>query len=247
MDNVLMAGLSRQIALMRQVDAMANNIANVSTTGFKGEFLVESPISRAPAASNVGPRDVIFVSTNVLLRDFSQGALEQTGRNLDVALKGPGFFGIKTDKGALYTRDGAFALDAGGKLVTKHGDPVMSDAGSDITVPQEAKTVTITPDGAVTADDQIIGKLGVYSFADDQKLTPMGGNAFGTGGQTATPVTSGSDIAQGFLEGSNVQPVLQMTKLMEASRTYESLTRAMRSEEDLRSRAIDRLGRPSNA
>ncbi|MET0545646.1 MAG: flagellar basal-body rod protein FlgF [Caulobacterales bacterium] len=245
MDNVLMAGLSRQIALMRQVDAMANNIANVSTSGFKGEFLVESPISRAPAASNVGPRDVVFVSTNVLLRDFSQGALEQTGRDFDIALKGPGFFGVKAPHGTLYTRDGAFALDASGKLVTKQGDPVMSDAGSEIIVPQETKSVTVTPDGAVSADDQIIGKIGVYSFEDDQKLVPMGGNAFGAGGQTAMP-TTGSDIAQGFLEGSNVQPVLQMTKLLEASRTYESLTRAMRAEEDLRSRSIDRLGRPQS-
>ncbi len=139
MDNILMAGLSRQIALMRQVDAMANNIANASTTGFKAEFLVESPISQAPAASNVGPRDVIFVTTNVLLRDFTQGALEQTGRDLDIALKGPGFFGVNTPNGQLYTRDGAFALDSAGKLVTKQGDPVLADAGSEITVPLTAK------------------------------------------------------------------------------------------------------------
>ena len=239
MDNVLMAGLSRQIALLRQVDAMANNIANAGTNGYKAQFILEQPVSRAPAASNIGPREVIFDSANTLLRDFSQGTLTQTGREFDVALEGKGFFSIKNDKGTFYTRDGAFARDATGKMVTKSGDAVLSDAGSEIVIPLDARVVKIAPDGSVQADDTIVGKLGVSEFADEQMLLPMGGNLYSANGQEAAP--SKTRILQGAIEGSNVQPVLQMTSLLQASRNYEALTRAMRAEEDLRSRAIQKL------
>lgn len=239
MDNVLMAGLSRQIALLRQVDAMANNIANAGTNGYKAEFILEQPISRLPAASNVGPRDVIFDSANTLLRDFGQGTLSQTGREFDVALEGKGFFSVKNDKGTFYTRDGAFSRDASGKLVTKSGDAVLSDAGSEIAIPIDARVLKIAADGTVQADDTVVGKLGVSEFADEQKLMPMGGNLYSANGQTPEPSTT--RVLQGAIEGSNVQPVLQMTSLLQASRNYEALTRAMRAEEDLRSRAISKL------
>jgi len=239
MDNVLMAGLSRQIALLRQVDAMANNIANAGTNGYKAEFILEHPITRAPAASNIGPRDVIFDSANTLLRDFGQGTLTQTGREFDVALDGKGFFSVQTDKGAFYTRDGAFSRDASGKLVTKSGDAVLSDAGSEIVIPIDAKVVKIASDGSVQADDAIVGKIGVSTFADEQTLLPLGGNLYSANGQAPEPATT--RVLQGAIEGSNVQPVLQMTQLLQASRNYEAITRAMRAEEDLRSRAIQKL------
>ena len=239
MDNVLMAGLSRKIALLRQVDAMANNIANAGTNGYKAEFILEQPISRAPAASNIGPRDVIFDSANTLLRDFGQGTLTQTGRDFDMALEGKGFFSVKNDKGTFYTRDGAFARDASGKMVTKTGDAVLSDAGSEILIPLDAKVVKIAKDGSVQADDTVVGKIGVSEFADEQMLLPMGGNLYSANGQAPTPSTT--RVLQGAIEGSNVQPVLQMTSLLQASRNYEALTRAMRAEEDLRSRAIQKL------
>ncbi len=239
MDNILMAGLSRQVALLRQVDALANNIANAATNGFKAEFIVEQPITRPPASSNVGPHDVVFNSTNVLLRDFGQGTLQQTGRDFDVALEGKGFFSVQTPNGIFYTRDGAFSLEANGKLVTSTGATVLSDAGSEIVVPLGTQSVKIMRDGTVQADETIVGKLGVFSVPDEQKLVPMGGNLFAPGPQAATPTST--PILQGAIEGSNVQPVLQMTKLLEASRNYEALTRAMRAEEDLRSRAIQKL------
>jgi flagellar basal-body rod protein FlgF len=226
MDNILMAGLSRQIALLRQVDAMANNIANAGTNGYKAEFILETPITRAPARSNIGPRDVVFDSANTLLRDFAQGAMTQTGRELDVALEGKGFFSVQTDKGVFYTRDGAFALDPSGKLVTKSGDAVMSDANAEILIPTDAKIVKIA-------------KIGVFEFEDEQKLLPMGGNLISANGQAAGPSTT--RVMQGAIEGSNVQPVLQMTQLLQASRNYEALTRAMRAGEDLRTRAIQKL------
>jgi flagellar basal-body rod protein FlgF len=151
---------------------------------------------------------------------------------------------VNTPDGQQYTRDGAFALDPDGKLVTKAGNPVLTDAGSEIQIPPGAGALVITEDGAIRAGDVVLGKIGIFKFPEPQRLVPIGGNLYADGGQKAETVDRGTRVAQGYLESSNVRPVVEMTRLLEASRQYEAVTRSMRASEDLRSRAIERLGRP---
>src|SRR3954471_12660459 len=133
MDNALYVGLSRQIVLKRQMDIVANNIANADTNGFKVESLMTKEVPGPPAFTLQGPRPVKFVGEDGVARDFGQGGLRRTDAPLDVAIEGPGFFQVTTASGPRYTRDGGFRMDDTGRLTTAAGQPVADDGGGEIT------------------------------------------------------------------------------------------------------------------
>lgn len=243
MDNSLYVGLSKQIVLQRQMDIIANNIANADTAGFKVESLAVAEDPQAPAFTLGGPQPVKFVMPNGVIRDFGQGALRKTDSPFDVAIEGQGFFKVQTPAGLRYTRDGRFRMDETGKLVTVSGAPVLDDGGGEITLSQEKGQLSISPDGTLSQGTERIGKLGVVTFANLSTMEKVGDNLLqNTSNQQGVPAPD-SRLRQGMLEGSNVNPILEVTRMIEVSRAYEQMAKMMDSQADLSSQAVQQLGK----
>jgi flagellar basal-body rod protein FlgF len=244
MDNSILITLSAQNALQRQMEVAANNMANVSTTGFKAENILFEPITKKPASVVENPKTVTFVRDYTIARDFRPGTLQQTGNPLDVALTGEGFFAIQTPTGVSYTRDGRFTMDTNGQVITHDGKAVLDDANSPITIDPTLGSVLIGKDGNITQNGAQIAKIGVFSFNRPGALDKIGDNLLRpnqASGQAQIPTSF--EVSQGMLEGSNVVAVQELTKIMEISRAFESATKLQKQTEDLQSKAIERLGR----
>ena len=244
MDNSFAVGLSAQQVLHQRMDTTANNLANMTTTGFKAEHLVMRKLSEQPATASDQPNTIAFVDAWKLQRDMSTGSLERTGNPLDAAIEGEGFFTVQTpDGGKAYTRDGRFSIDGSGKLITRDGMTVLGSGGA-ITIDPNAGDVSISKDGAVQQSGQILGKLDVAAFDKPGALEKMGGNLWKPVGQTSrAPV--GARIAGGFVEGSNVNAVSELTEMIAISRTYESVGQMLSNADQMRGGAIDKLSRIS--
>jgi flagellar basal-body rod protein FlgF len=248
MDNTLYVGLSKQVLLQRELDIVANNLANVDTTGFKVEQLLNAVDPTAPARSTGVTPPINFVSDNGVARDYTQGALRQTGSPLDLAITTQGFFQISTASGNVYTRDGRFATNSQNQLVTQSGDPVLDASGSPITLNSQGGQPQIAGDGSISqmvpgqSQAQTIGRVGVVSFSDLSSLSKQGDGYFtNTTNAQATPVT-GDVIRQGMLETSNVQPIVEVTDLIRISRTYDMISNILNETSSLSQTAIQRLG-----
>ena len=242
LDNSTYVALSRQMTLRRQLDIVANNIANADTAGFKTESLLTAVEQRAPAKSAQLPHAARFVLDNGVSRDFTQGSLKQTHNELDVAIEGDAFFSINTPEGERYTRDGRFKLDATGRLVTQGGEAVLDEGGGEITLRREGSAPAIGADGTISQDGQRVARLGVVRFDNLAALSKTGEGRYLADGAAPAPAPD-VQLRQGMLESSNVQPVLEVVNLIEVSRAYERVTRMIDQTQDLSRRAVDRLGK----
>ena len=241
MDNAIYVGLSRQMLLQRELDIVANNLANVDTTGFKFESMLSNTDEVTTPTPGQAPTPVDFVAAAGVARDYTQGSLTQTGSPLDVAIDGKGFFTISTSSGPRYTRDGRFKLDPTGRLVTMSGDPVQGDGGDIVLDPKKGQ-VSIASNGDISQNGQAVGKLSVVTFDSLAALSKDGSNQFRNDSNlTPTPSTT-AELKQGMLEGSNVQPVTQITRLIEINRAYDAVANMMSSTSQLSNTAIQRLG-----
>ncbi len=244
MDTSLYVGLSKQMILRRELDVAANNIANADTTGFKVESMTVAVDPQTPPGST---KPIQYVIDTGLARNFSQGALQSTGAPLDLAIDGDGFFQVSTGAGTQFTRDGRFATNAQGQLVTQTGDPVLDASGGPISLSLTGGPPSVAQDGTVSqslpgqAQSQIVGKVGMVSFSSLSGLSKAGNGLYTNNGAAPTPSTK-SVVRQGMLEASNVQPVLQVTDLIRISRAYDQLSNMMNNTADLSSRSIQRLG-----
>lgn len=236
MDAPSSVALSGQLARERQMEVLANNIANLSTTAFKGEQMVFAEL-----LTDANGNRAAYVQDAGTARDWSQGPLTQTGNPLDVALQGAGFLEVQTAQGIRYTRDGRLKLDTEGQLVTLDGDPVLGEGAQPILVPQGTGLVTIGQDGQLTARNGTIGKLAVVSFDQLQGLVAEEHGRYETD-ETPNPDTE-TTVRQGMLEESNVQPILEMTRLMQASRAAGLTKNFQDQESDRHKNAIDRLAK----
>jgi flagellar basal-body rod protein FlgF len=249
MDNSLLVSLSQQLAAYRAMDVIANNLANVSTPGFKREAakFEEYVAMMRPAEGQKGMQPVSFVKDAGLIRDSGQGNIEQTGATYDLAISGKGYFAVQTPAGLRYTRDGHFSLDGNGNLVTSQGYVVQGDGGA-ITITPNDGSINIAPDGTVSSVvngvGNQLGKLKVVDFPDDTQLAKQGSNLYATG-QTPTPPAV-VNIRQGALEASNVQPVIEISHMIEVMRAYEATANLSKSQEDMMRQAIERLGQVPN-
>ena len=242
MENMLLIGLSRQIALGRELDVIANNVANSATNGFKArstrfaEFL--GPVARAETFTPAD-RKVSFVVDKGTPLDLSGGAIERTNNPLDAAIKGDAFFEIQTSGGVRFTRDGAFEINAKGELVTQAGNIVNGQNGPIRFSPSETG-IRIAEDGSVFSDQGQRGKLKLMTFADARALKNEGANIFSssTPAIAAPPTTQ---LSSGSLERSNVRPVLEMSRLVEVQRAYSSIAGLIGRTDELRRTAIQRL------
>lgn len=243
MDNALFVGLSHQMVLRREMDIIANNIANLDTNGFKVESLIQKTEPGAPAMTLGGPRPVKFVATDGVARDFGQGALVATGAPLDMAIEGKAFFQVQGSDGPRFTRDGRFTTDAAGRLVTQGGLTVMDESGGEIVIDGEKGQVTVGRDGTLSQGAERVGKVGLFAFENLGALSKAGDNLFRNVSNLAPTPDAEARLRQGMLEGSNVKPVLEITRMVEVSRAYEKTAKLMDSESELSRRAIERLGR----
>ena len=228
MENALLIGLSRQTVLERQLDVVANNIANVNTTGFKADkSLFEEYLTSGAHEDNfVGSdRRVSYVQDRGTFRDFTQGAAEQTKNPLDIAIDGSAFLVVQTPAGERYTRDGGLQLNNQGQLVTAAGNPVLGTGGPIVFQPTD-HDINVTPDGTITVvegngrTDSIRGKLRLVSFADAQKMLKEGFNLYAAGEGGAPQPDTKSAVRQGYIEKSNVNSVAEMSRMMEVTRAY---------------------------
>ncbi len=247
MDNAIYVGLSRQMILERELDIVANNLANVDTNGFKFESLMTTADpSTPPAAGGVASTPVNFVSAAGVARDYSQGPLTQTGAALDVAIDGKGFFTVTTANGPRYTRDGRFKLDPTGRLVTQDGDAVQG-GGGDIVLDPKKGAVMISDTGVISQGGQEVGKLTVVTFDSLAALSKDGANLFRNDSNLTPQPSASALLKQGMLEGSNVNPIAQITRMIEISRAYDAVSTMMNNTADLSTTAIQRLGSIANA
>ena len=243
MDNTTYVGLSRQMTLRRELDIVANNIANADTAGFKVESLMTATEPRRPARTDQLPHVPNFVLDTGVARDFGQGALRRTDAGLDVAIEGDGFLTVRTPEGDRYTRDGGLRVDARGRLVTQKGDPVVGDGG-EITLRPDEPPPAIAADGTISQGALRIGRLSVVRFDNLSALSKQGDNLFMADGEAPRPAPE-VRVRQGMLETSNAKPVLEVVKLIELSRSYERVSRIIDNAQDLSRRAVERLGRIS--
>ena len=242
MDNAMYVALSRQMTLQRELNIVANNIANVDTTGFKveGTMVKTDPATGAMMAD--GPPSLKFVIDDGVTRDFTQGTLRQTDGAFDLGIEGQGFFRIQTASGERFTRDGRFTLSPEGKLTTQDGDAVQGESG-EITVNPELGAVSIAVDGTVSQGANKVGKIDVVTFDDLASLSKTGDNQFRNTSNLQPQPATAARVHQGMLEGSNVNSVLQVTRLIEISRAYESMARTIENSAELSRRSVERLGR----
>jgi flagellar basal-body rod protein FlgF len=241
MQNAVLVGLSRQVALSRELDVVANNIANVTTTGYKADGSLFEEFLASSARSGTGGR-ISFVRDRGIWHDMSQGPVERTGNPLDVAIDGRGFLAVQTQRGERYTRNGALQINATGQLVTSEGFRVLGDAGP-IQFQREDKNVLISRDGIISVPEGQRGKLRLVKFGAPQRLTKDGGSTFAAP-QDMQPQQVGPEerhVMQGALERSNVRSIVEMTRMIEVSRAYSSVATMLQNQGDMRRSAVEKL------
>jgi flagellar basal-body rod protein FlgF/flagellar basal-body rod protein FlgG len=243
MENALLIGLSRQAALRRELDVVANNIANLNTNGFKSDGVVfeEFLMPAARDSHFIGAdRRVSFVADRATWHDMRGGGVQQTGNPLDVAIDGNGFLAVETPGGERYTRNGALQINAAGELVTAEGQRVLGDGGPIVFQPQD-RDVSIGRDGIVTVADGPRGRLRVVEFAQPGLLQKDGSSNFSAPAGVQPQPAAAPKVLQGAVEKSNVRAVVEMTRMIEASRSYTTISQMLQNQGDMRRTAIERL------
>lgn len=247
MDNTVLVGLSRQVALGRELDVVANNVANINTTGFKADGSMFEEYLSPTARTNLNGK-VSFVQDRGTWHDLGQGAIEHTGSPLDVAIDGKGFLVVQTPRGERYTRNGALQIGANGNLMTTDGLPVLGDGGP-ITFQPNDRQVSITSNGTVSVRagtstiDSVRGKLRIVSFdqAQSMRLTKDGGGTFAAPAGVTPQADTASRVAQGAIEKSNVRGVVEISRMIEITRTYTQIATMLQQQSDMRNSAVDKL------
>lgn len=237
MENATYTALTRQAGLMREMRVVANNIANLSTTGFRTEGVVF-----AEHIKSLGPDDPSLSMATAAVRDtlLAQGALAQTGGTFDFAIEGDGFFLVETPGGERLTRAGSFMPNQDGDLVTPEGYRVLDAGGAPVFVPQGAGPVGVAPDGTISAGGQPVGQVGLVRPLNLIGMIREDGVRFRA--DDGFEPALDARVLQGFLEESNVDPVLQVSRMIEVQRAYE-LGQSFLDKEDERIRgAIRALG-----
>lgn len=222
--------ITRQAGLMREMEAIANNIANAATTGFRQEGMMFSEYLVSTMNDSVS-----MAHANLSRTDFSQGALVQTGNQIDLALQGQGYFAVATQDGQRLTRNGAFSILETGQMVTNDGYSVLDMGGGPLFVPPDVANFTVGGDGTISDGERILGQVGVLQPAENSTLIREDGVLFKVVGETEMAIDT--KILQGFLEKSNTDPVQQMARMIAVQRAYE-IGQSFQETEDKRVRSV---------
>ncbi len=245
MDNTLLVSLSHQLAAYRSMDVIANNLANADTPAFKREAasFQEYVANVQPAEGETGQQKVSFVKDMGTQRDLSQGHATVTNAPFDLAINGKGYFTVQTAAGDRYTRNGHFTLDGQGRIATQDGALLQGDGG-EVTVTAEDGDIHIAEDGTITGAKGQLGKLKLVQFDNESALTKEGASLYATD-QTPNAVENPS-LHQGAIESSNVQPVIEISHMIEVMRAYQATANLTTSQEDLMRNTIDKLSQTQN-
>ena len=229
MDTTTYIAISRQTSIFSDINTIANNIANASTTGYRAErTLFQEYLLRTGSA---GHRDSLSFSQDIgQFRDVSPGPLTVTGNSLDLAIEGNGYFVVGNPSEQFYSRTGAFHLDDQGRMVTAQGYPILDQQNNPITLPNDGSPIRVSADGVVSSRGGQIATLQLVQFADDQLLRRTENGVYATD-QAATPATT-ARVAQGALEGSNVRPIIELTRLIDVSKQYDATSQLLQNEDD---------------
>ncbi len=255
----LYTAASGALVAQSQADVIANNLANVNTSGFKRTLLqVQSApemglYRRQNDPSSDSPRGTAssaFIGAlgmGAQVMDtptvFEQGTLSKTGNPLDMAISGNGFFGILTPQGVRYTRDGQFAQDPAGRLVTMDGNFVLGTNQRPVQLQPNGGSVQIDSSGQITQNGRIVGSLQLVQFANLAQVRPEGDNRFAATAAAGAAQATGSTVHQGFLETSNANVVRSMVDLITAQRWYEANTKVIQTQDQANSWAISNVAR----
>ncbi|MFZ3228758.1 MAG: flagellar basal-body rod protein FlgF [Pseudobdellovibrio sp.] len=259
--------LSGALAQTTKIDTIANNIANVNTTGFKkdqqtfSEYLTSAEkepeviqVPRVPASIesfyDINGGDKSYVDAAGTYTNFEQGSMKNTGGKLDVAIDGPGFFEVNTPSGVRLTRAGNFTVDGNGQLVTKDGHAVLLE-GENLTSPEERTvrfsgkaSISISDGGEVFDGNERIGKLSLVNVNNPDSLQKVGNNYYGFKSNMAPEIVSIQvpSLKQGFLETSNVNVVNEMTEMIMAQRVFEGTQKAIHAYDNMADKMINVVG-----
>lgn len=229
MENIGYIAISQQMSLQQQMNMTANNLANMSTPGYRAQQALFREYVTTPQGS---PGEVIRQANNAgSYRDLRVGSMTQTHNPLDVALQDPGYFTVQSPGGMRYTRDGAFALNADRQLVNKNGYPIMNENNEPIQVQQDATQIRITEDGEITSEFGTVGRIKIVNFENEQSMIRTGENLFDAEGQPEQLLTN-VRVVQGFTENSNVNPVIEMNRMIDVLRNYQSAQRLLQNDHE---------------
>lgn len=238
MQTSLPVALSAQLAMEKRLDTIADNIANSRTAGFRAtEVKFESYLSAA------GKEPVAFASEGKTYISTRAGELNQTGNPLDVAVNGDAFFAVQGPKGPIYTRDGRMTMTDNGDLVSLTGNPMLDVGGAPLQVNPAGGTLTIARDGMISQGGTQVGALGLFEMPAGADLS-RAGNSGVVPDKPAVPLVDFGNVSvmQGFSEGSNVNPILEITRLIEVQRAFESAATFTEASEQSLNKAVSMLG-----
>ena len=242
MDTSLYVGLSDQMALQRRMEIIANNLANMTTTAFKGEsVLFQTYLQRMQGTDTPATSNVSYVQDYGVVRDLAPGHMDVTGNPLDLAINGDGYFTVQNAQGQqLYTRDGHFEMSSNYEMVTSNGLPVLDSSGKPITFLPTDTGITVSADGVISTRERgQIGKIQVVNFANGQHMESVGDSLYSTS-QAPAPAPE-ARVSQGMLESSNVKPIVEMTNMISVSRQYQEVANILDRQDQLKHEAITSL------
>jgi flagellar basal-body rod protein FlgF len=234
-------GLSAQISLQRRLDTIANNVANASTAGFRAEEVkFETVLSR------VNPDLVSYASAGKPYLSRRAGEFVRTDNQFDVAVQGDAWLAVQTPSGTVYTRDGRMRMTETGELMTLNNHPILDAGGAAIRLEPNAGPPSIGRDGTITQANRQIGALGLFKIDDRAELQRVEGSGV-VPDRPATPVLDFATTAvhQGYIERANVNPVLEMTKLIMVQHAFEAVTASLKDSDSSLQEAIRTLGSTS--
>lgn len=241
LDNTTYIALSRLDTQQRAMDVIANNIANANTDGFKaGRTLFSDFISQQHGVTApVGGKSLAYTQDRATYLDQKDGSLTSTGNPLDVALNGPGFFTVSTPSGPRLTRSGKFGMLSDGRIADAGGNVVLSTTGSPLQLSPADKQIRISADGTISTENGPVGQLGVVSVDDTNQLVAEGGRLYRA--KAGTTAVTQPKVIQGMVEGSNVQPIFELTRMMQTQRDFQFVSQFVESEGQRQQSAIDKI------
>ena len=262
MQEGMFTGLFAALTAEHRMNNVANNLANVGTSGYKRDMLafkdtmiqfahdqIMEPICHVRSKPLFPePQLAARVRLAVAETDYSQGSMQVTGNPLDVAITGDGFFRYQTPRGEFLSRNGAFVVDGEGQIKTKQGWPVLSDGGEPITIPEGTRNIHIDFEGRVFADAVEVGRFAVVTAQDMKNLEKLGGNMYrprpGTNVEELTDAyQNGALVNQGYLEAANVEVVSEMVAMIETHRFFEATQKIMQTADAIDREVISKVGR----
>lgn len=242
MENITTIALSRVVAESRALDVIASNIANAGTPGYRAErTLFTAWLARQPGgAEPPGGGPVAFTQDQATYRDTSAGPRTFTGNPLDIAIGDPaGWLTVQTPRGPRLTRAGHFLLDASGTVVNAEGDALLDANGRPLQTAPTDTRLHITADGTLASENGPIGRIGVVKPNDETKLVAEGGTLFAA--NTPTSPLSDPQLVQGAVEDSNIEPIKEITRMMQQMREFQFTTQMIQAESSRQMSAIDKI------